>query len=99
MGLGLPICSDFIVAITAVHRSAFAGLKRYFGFLAALGTHYGVHLARSVAVAATRTVALRLSCLAAGRASLGLVGISFGPEELLLLGAEGEGSSAVGALK
>jgi hypothetical protein len=96
--LMLPSHSDLIVAVAAIYWSAFTGLERYFGVLTTLGAHSGEHLAGSVTVAAT-SVTLGLSCLAASGASLGLVGIALGLEELLLLGAESEGSPAVGTLE
>jgi hypothetical protein len=97
--LKLPICPDFIVALAAIYGSAFTGFKRYFGILTTLGTYRGEHLAGSVAIATTTTVTLCLPCLAASRASLGLIGVAFGLEELLLLGTESEGSSAIGTFK
>jgi hypothetical protein len=94
----LSVQPDFIVALAAIYRSAFSWLKRHFGFLTTLGAHRGEHLARSVAIA-TASVTLGFSCLAASRASLGLIGIAFGLEELLLLSAESEGSPTIGALE
>jgi hypothetical protein len=93
----LLLGSALAVAIAAVDRSAFAGLKGHFRFLAAFGADYRVHLALSEA--AGSAVAVSLPCLSAGRASLGLVGVAFGLEELLLRGAEGKGSTAIGALE
>ena len=103
MKLKLPAWSVFVVALATIYRSAFTGLKRYFGVLPTLGTHRGEHLARPVAIAASASasasVTLCLSCLAASWASLGLIGIAFGLEELLLLASESEGSPAIGTLK
>ena len=96
VNLNLPAHSGFIVALAAVNRSAFARLKRHLGILATLGAYCGEHLARPVAVAATRAITLCLSCLAASRTPLGLVGVAFRLKELLLLGTKGKASSAIG---
>ena len=81
--------SDFTVAIAAVYRSTRAGFKRYLGVFAALGTRCGEHLAPwTITRAAIAT--LGLFGLATRWAALGLIGIAFGLEKLLVLSAEGE---------
>jgi len=95
----LSVRSVFIVAIATVHWSTFAGLKRYFSVLAALGTYCGEHLAWSVTVTASRSITLGLSCLATSKASLGLISVAFGLEELLLLGTKGKVSPTIGTLE
>jgi len=91
----LPTGADFPVAVAAVHRFIATRLKGHFGGFATLGAGSGEHLAGGSVAAIS--IALRLPCLTALRASLGLVGVAFGLEELLVLGAEGESSSTVGA--
>jgi hypothetical protein len=91
----LAACSDFAETLAAVYRPAFTGLEGDFGFFAALGADSGVHLARFAAGA----VALGFPGLPAVRAALGLIGVAFGLEELLLRSAEGKRSSAIGTLK
>ena len=89
--------SDFTVAIAAVYRSTRAGFKRYLGVFAALGTRCGEHLAPwTITRAAIAT--LGLSGLATRWAALGLIGIAFGLEKLLILSAEGKGSPTIGTL-
>jgi hypothetical protein len=92
----LPVGPDFTEALAAIDRSAFTGFKRYFCILATLGTNCGEHLARPIAAG---TVSLCLPGLSAGGASLGLIGVAFGLEELLLLGTEGESGSTIGTLE
>jgi hypothetical protein len=87
--------SDFAEALAAVYRTAFAGLKGYFGFFAALGADRWVHLARLAAGAVT----LGFPGLPAVRAPLGLIGVALGLEELLFRGAERERSSAISTRK
>jgi hypothetical protein len=83
------------VAVAAVNRPAFAGLKGHFGVLTALGAHGGEHLALPVAATAG-AVTILLPCLPARGASLWLVGVAFGLEELLLFSAEVESRPAIG---
>ena len=81
--------SDFTVARAAIYRSALAWLKWYLGVLTTFGANRGEHLAcRTVVVALALT--LCSPRFAALGASLGLVCIALGLEELLLLGAESE---------
>ena len=78
---------DFVETLAAIDRSAFAGLKGYFCCFAALGANRRVHLAGSRAAAAR---ALGFPRLPAGRAPLGLVGVTLGLKELLLRCGKGE---------
>jgi hypothetical protein len=87
----LAVRPDFAEALAAVYRTAFTGLEGDFGFFAALGADSGVHLARS----ATGAVALGFPGLPAVRTALGLIGVAFGLEELLLRSSEGKRSSAI----
>jgi len=82
--------SHLAEALAAIDRAAFAGFEGYFGCLAALGAGRGVHLAGFAAATAAGAVTLGFSGLPAVRAALGLIGVAFGLEELLLRGAEGE---------
>jgi hypothetical protein len=91
--------SNFTVAIATVHRFITTGFKGYLGILAALGTFYREHLPRRSVARALVSITLCFSCLATGRAALGLIGIAFGLEKLLLFSAEGEGSPAIGTLE
>jgi hypothetical protein len=81
----LPDGTVLAKAIAAVDRPVTAGLERDLGACAAGSAGDGEHLARG-SVAAAR--ALRLPCLAARRAALGLIDVAFGLEEFLFLGAE-----------
>jgi hypothetical protein len=90
----------FSVAISAVNRLVAAGLKRYFGLFAALRASRREHLPRaSVAKTAAGITALGSSGGTASGATLGLIGIALGSEELLLFGRKREGFSAIGTLK
>jgi len=92
--------SNFVIALTAVHGSAFAGFEWYFSVLATFRANYGIHLAwGSIATIATVSVTLGLSRLPACRTALGVVSVAFGCEKLLLLNTEAEISSTVGALE
>jgi hypothetical protein len=72
-------------------------LKRDLGAFATLGAGCREHLARGSVTAVA--VAFCFPCLAAFRASLGLVGVAFGLEKLLVFGAKGKRGAAIGALK
>ena len=96
----------FTVAITAVHRSALTGFKRYFSFLATLGAHCREHLASRGIAAAIITIAVVavsvLSCfpsLTALGATLGLVGIASRLELFLFLSAKGKSIPAIGTFE
>jgi hypothetical protein len=98
--------SGVSVAVPAVYRLIATRLKRYFGMFATLSAGYGVHLARaSVAIAATTIAAATIpktlgpSGRTAGRTTLGLIGVAFSGEELLLFGCKRERFSAIGTLK
>jgi hypothetical protein len=91
--------SDFTVAIATVHRSVTAGFKGYLGILTALGTFCREHLPLGSVARATVSITLCFPRLATGGATLGLIGITFGSEEFLLLSAEGKGSPAIGTLE
>ena len=54
--LALSAQSDFTVALTAIYWSTFAGLKRHFGILAALGAYSGKHLASGSVTAISATL-------------------------------------------
>jgi len=95
--VALAVCPDFTEAFAAVYRPAFTGLEGYFGVLTALGADRRVHLA--CLAAATGTVSLGFSGLSAVRAPLGLIGVAFRLEELLLRSAEGKRSPAIGTLE
>ena len=89
--------SDLLVAIAAIHRSAFSRLKWYLAFFTTLSTHCGEHLTTgSVATVAT---ALRFPRFAAGWTALGLIGETFGCIEFLLASTEGEGNPTVRTLQ
>jgi hypothetical protein len=91
--------SDFTVAIAAVNGLITAGLKGDFGAFAAFGAGCGEHLARgSVTATAAGALAFRLSFLTAFRTALGLVGVAFRLEKLLVFSAKGESGSAIGTL-
>ena len=95
--LSLSGQSDFVVAFAAIYRSAFAGFKWYFSFLATFGAYNGKHLAWSPVAAIT--VASCSPCLAACWAALGFIGVALGFKEFLFLGTEGKGIAAVGTLE
>jgi len=63
--LSLSVQSDFIVALTTIHWSAFTGLERYLGVFATLGAYCGEHLASGPVAVTTISVSLCLPCLAA----------------------------------
>ncbi len=92
---------DFAVAVTAVNRSAASGLKGHFGTLPALSTDHGIHLARGrlrvAAVAVANITLLLFSCLTAWRTALGLIGVAFCSEELLLFYGEIKRGTAIEA--
>lgn len=91
----IAISPDFVKTFAAIDRSAFAGLKGYFCFLAALGANRGIHLAGSHAAGAH---SLGFPCLSAGRATLGLIGVTLRLKELLLRSGEGKRGAAIGTL-
>ena len=91
--------SDFTVAIATVHRLITARFKGHFGIFTALGAFYREHLPLWPVTRATISIALGFSCLAAGGAALGLIGIASGLEKLLVLNAESKGSPAIGTLE
>jgi hypothetical protein len=96
----LAVRSHFTEAFAAIYRPTFTGFKGHFGFFAALGANRRVHLAGLKAAAGTAgtagTVALGFPGLSAVRAPLGLIGVAFGLEELLLRSGEGKRSPAIG---
>ena len=94
--ISLSCWSDFAIAIAAVDRSVTAGLERYFGVFATLGTDYGKHLAGSPVAAIPE--ALRLPRLATRWTALGLIGVSSGLKKLLLFCAVDEGFPTIGTL-
>jgi len=96
--LVLPVQSGFTVAVAAIYRSAFAGLKRDFGILSTLGAYRGEHLPLGSVAVATISVAFGLPGLATCGTALGLVSKAFGLEEFLFLSGEGKGSPAIGTL-
>jgi hypothetical protein len=74
------------VALLAIDRAPFSGLKRHGGFDAALGTGYGEHLTRLLVV----TIALFPPGRPALRTTRGLVLQTVRLVELLLTDAENE---------
>jgi len=93
--------SDFVVAVTAVNRSAGCGRKGHFGILATLSTDHWIHLARwclgVTAVAVANIALLLFSCLTACRTALGSIGVTLGCEEFLLFHSEIERGAAIEA--
>jgi len=96
---GFSAHSLLAVALTAVYRSTLSRLERDFGILTTLGTHCREHLTSGPIAVVTASVALRFSGFAAGRTSLGLIGVALGSEELLLLDAESEFSTTIRTLE
>jgi hypothetical protein len=87
-------------AVATIHWAVLAGLERYFGLLAALGTDGGVHLSRRPAIAAagtagTAVIAFAAARLTAGCTALGLISVAFLGVIGLVVGAEGERLTAV----
>jgi len=97
--LALSALSDFTVALTAIHRSALAGLERYFGVFATLGTCCGEHLTLGPVAVATTSVTFCLPGFAACGTALRLISVAFRLEELLFLSAESESSPTIGTLE
>ena len=93
----LSVNVDFVVAVAAVNGSAVCRLEWHFGALTALCADRGEHLAgRAVIAAATTGISLLLfSRRAAGRAALGLVGITLLREEFLLAGGESKRGTTI----
>jgi hypothetical protein len=91
----LVAVSSHVETLAAIDRSAFTGLKGYFGLFATFGANRGVHLAGSPAGAR----ALGFPVLSAGWAAFGFVSVTLGLEELLLGGSEGERGPTIGTLK
>jgi len=89
----------FVIAVAAIYRAVFTGLEGDLGILAALGAYYREHLARRSGAIAFTAHAPGSADLAAAGAAFGLVLVTLGLEELLLLRTEGEGRAAVGALE
>jgi hypothetical protein len=81
-------------AVATVNWAILTGLEGDFGLLATLGADGGVHLSRGLTITAAVTafVAARLT---AGRTALGLVGEALFGVIGLIVGAEGEGLTAV----
>ena len=92
------LSSHFAVAIATVHRFVTSGFKGYLGVLAAPGTFHGEHLPVGSVTRATTSITLPFSCLPTGGAALGLIGVAFSLEKLLIFSAEGKGSPAIGTL-
>jgi len=86
---------DFPVAIAAVNGPITARLKRDFGAFATFGTGRRERLPWGSVTAVT--VAFRLPCLTAFRASLRLVSVASGLEKFLVLNAKSEVDAAIGA--
>jgi hypothetical protein len=86
-------------AVPAVYRLIAARLEGDFGLFATLCADCGVHLPRAAAHTAAVGVTLGPSILAASLATLGLIGIALGREELLLFSGKGERFSAIGTLE
>jgi len=84
---------DLAVAFTTIHWTALSGLKGDFTFFATLDTYRGMHLAATSG--ASGVVVLGPLCLAASRATLGLIGVSPTSIELLFLSGKGEVSTTV----
>jgi hypothetical protein len=82
------------IAFAAIYRPVSARLKRNLCADAALGTYRRIHLPSGTAEAAMSATLLLLSSTAL-RATLGLVGVTFLSEELLLLNTEGKGTAAI----
>jgi len=82
------LASNFGIAVGAVHWPAVSRLERYFGVFATLCADGGIHLPLSrIAVAVTATAVpptSLLGSLAAFEATLRLIGVALGGEELLL---------------
>jgi hypothetical protein len=93
----LAIRFDFAVAVGAVNRPVAARFKGYFRVFAALGTYRRKHLPSGSEAAISE--ALCFPCIAARGATLRLVGITSGLEELLVLNAVRKGSSTIGTLE
>jgi hypothetical protein len=70
---GLSTQASLGVAVAAIYRSAFAGLKRDFGFFATLGAYCREHLPLRPVAIATISVAFGLPGLAACGTALGLI--------------------------
>jgi hypothetical protein len=94
--LALPASSYFTEAIATVDRLVATWLKGYFGILATLSAYRRKHLAGGPVTTVPMT--LRLPGLATRHTAFGVVGVASGCKKLLLVSAEGEGSSAVGTL-
>ena len=91
--------SYFTVAVTAIHWSVFAWLKRDFRILTTLGTNRGEHLTRRPITVSTASVALWLPCFTARGTTFWLISIAFGLEKLLFLNAKRKGSPTIGTLE
>jgi hypothetical protein len=85
------------VAFAAVHWPALSRLEGHFTFFATLNTYRSMHLAASSGPSGV--VELGSLCLAASRATLGLVSISPTSIELLFLSGKGEFSATVRTLQ
>jgi len=96
---GLSTRSCFTEAITAIYRSVFAWLEGYFSFLATIGAYCREHLAWGSIAVAIASVPLCFPCLTAFGTAFGLISITLGLEKLLLLNAEGEFTSTIGAFE
>ena len=94
----LPGCLDFGVALAAIDRSVFTWLEGDFGLFAALSAHSGEHLATTPA-GAFGSVTLSFPCLTARWATLWLVGVSLGLEELLFRRGKGKTGAAIETLE
>jgi hypothetical protein len=82
-------------AVAAVHWAIASGLEGNFGLLATLGADSGEHLSRGLTVSAAVAAAFVTTRLAAGLTALGLVGEALFGVIGLIVGAEGEGLTAV----
>jgi hypothetical protein len=80
--ISLQLCTLFVEAVRAQHRTVAGRLERHFGFLAAIGAGHFVHLARSALG--------HLVGLTALGAALGLILKALLLIELLLSGSKGE---------
>jgi hypothetical protein len=87
---------NLAVAFTTIYWPAFSRLKGHFTFFATLNTYCSMHL--TAGPGASGVVVLGSLCLAASRATLGLIGISPTGIELLFLSGKGEFGTTVSTL-
>ena len=89
---------DHVVAFSTVYRPVFAGLEGYLSVFAALRTYSREHWALGTITTVIVPELFCFSQLAARRAALRFIVVTFDGKQLLFFSAEGKSSTTIRAL-